>query len=167
MTINYRKSYGLHASSGIFFNHESPRRGLEFVTRKISYGVARIQIGLQNKLVLGNLEAKRDWGFAGDYVEAMWRMLQQETPDDYVIATGISHTVRDFVAAAFAYVGITDWQRYVEADPRLFRPVDIDELKGDASKAHRQLGWYPKVQFEELVSRMVESDLRQVTQEMK
>ena len=159
MTVNFRESYDLFACSGILFNHESPRRGLEFVTRKISLGVARIKLGLQDKLVLGNLDAKRDWGFAGDYVEAMWLMLQQNQPDDYVIATGETHSVRDFVRTAFAHAGIDDWERYVETDPQFLRPAEVDLLIGDASKAHQQLGWKPRIQFEELVGMMVDSDL--------
>jgi len=158
-TVNFRESYQLFACSGILFNHESPRRGPEFVTRKISLGVTRIKLGLQDKLVLGNLDAKRDWGFAGDYVEAMWLMLQQDQPDDYVIATGETHSVRNFVHTAFAHVGIHDWERYVETDPQFLRPAEVDMLIGDASKARQQLGWEPRVKFEELVSVMVESDL--------
>lgn len=160
ITINFRESYNLFACSGILFNHESPRRGLEFVTRKISHGVARISLGLQRKLVLGNLDARRDWGFAGDYVEAMWLMLQQEQPDDYVVATGVSYSVRDFLIAAFAHVGITDWERYVEVDPHLFRPAEVDHLVGDASKARTCLGWQPRVTFEQLVKMMVEADVQ-------
>lgn len=160
ITTNFRESYNLFACSGILFNHESPRRGLEFVTRKISHAVARIKLGLQDKLVLGNLDAERDWGFAGDYVEAMWLMLQQDEPEDYVIATGRTHSVQDFVVAAFACAGIEDWQRYVETDSQFLRPAEVDQLIGDASKAHKQLGWQPRVSFEELVSMMVESDLR-------
>jgi GDPmannose 4,6-dehydratase len=167
MTVNYRESYGLYACSGILFNHESPRRGLEFVTRKISYAVARIKLGLQEKLVLGNLDARRDWGFAGDYVRAMWCILQQDEPDDYVVATGVAHSVRDFVVAAFTCVGIDDWQQYVEVDPRLFRPAEVDYLIGDASKARQQLRWHPLVTFEGLVSMMVESDLRRISQEVR
>ena len=159
-TVNYRESYNMYACSGILFNHESPRRGLEFVTRKISHGVARISLGLQEKLVLGNMDAHRDWGFAGDYVEAMWQMLQQSEPEDYVIATGVSHSVRAFVEAAFAYVGIDDWSRYVEVDPRLFRPAEVEYLLGDATKAQQKLGWTPKTTFEELVHMMVEHDLQ-------
>ena len=165
ITVNFRESYDLHASSGILFNHESARRGLEFVTRKISHGVARIKLGAQDKLVLGNLEARRDWGFAGDYVEAMWRMLQQEMPDDYVVATGETHSVREFAAAAFAAAGIADWERYVEVDPALFRPAEVDHLIGDASKARETLGWAPRVRFEELVAMMVEADLKLVARE--
>jgi GDPmannose 4,6-dehydratase len=164
ITVNFRESYDLYACSGILFNHESPRRGPEFVTRKISQAVARIKLGLQEKLVLGNLEAKRDWGFAGDYVEAMWLMLQQERPDDYVIATGETHSVREFVTTAFAHVGIQDWERYVETDPQFLRPAEVDLLIGDASKARTQLDWKPRVSFHELVSMMVESDLRYVAQ---
>lgn len=162
ITVNFRESYDLFACSGILFNHESPRRGLEFVTRKISHAVARIKYGLQEKMILGNLEARRDWGFAGDYVEAMWLMLQQEKPEDYVVATGTTHSVRDFVVAAFAHAGIKDWQKHVEVDPRFFRPAEVDQLVGDAKKAHRQLGWQPRVAFEELVCMMVESDLQLV-----
>src|SRR5213082_724362 len=163
ITVNFRESYNMFACSGILFNHESPRRGLEFVTRKISHGVARIQLGLQDKLVLGNLDAQRDWGFASDYVEAMWQMLQQDKPDDYVIATGTTHSVRDFAVTAFAHVGIHDWQRYVEIDPQLYRPAEVDRLIGDASKARQRFGWRPRVTFEELVSMMVENDLQQVS----
>lgn len=161
ITVNFRESYNLFACSGILFNHESPRRGLEFVTRKISRSVARIKLGLQEKLVLGNLDAQRDWGFAGDYVEAMWLMLQQDMPDDYVIATGTMHSVRDFVIAAFSHAGIENWQRYVEVDPQFFRPAEVDQLIGDASKARQKLGWQPKITFKELVQMMVESDLQQ------
>ncbi len=166
ITTNFRESYDMFACSGILFNHESPRRGVEFVTRKISRSVARIKHGLQDKLMLGNLDAERDWGFAGDYVEAMWLMLQQEKPEDYVIATGQTHSVRDFVKAAFASAGIKDWQKYVEIDPQFFRPAEVDQLIGNASKARKQLGWQPRVSFEELVYMMVESDLRQVTDQL-
>jgi GDPmannose 4,6-dehydratase len=159
MTINYRESYGMHASSGILFNHESPRRGPEFVTRKISEAVARIKLGVQDELVLGNLDAERDWGFAGDYVEAMWLMLQQPTADDYVIATGQAHSIRDFLDAAFSHVGIDDWTPYVRQDPRFMRPAEVDHLIGDASKAREVLGWKPKVSFRELVALMVDADL--------
>lgn len=158
-TVNFRESYQMFACSGLLFNHESPRRGPEFVTRKISLAVARIKLGLQKKLVLGNLDAKRDWGFAGDYVEAMWLMLQQDQPKDYVIATGETHSVRDFVRTAFAHAGIDDWERYVETDPQFLRPAEVDLLIGDASKAHQNLGWKPRVKFEELVGMMIESDL--------
>jgi GDPmannose 4,6-dehydratase len=166
-TVNFRESYQMFACSGILFNHESPRRGHEFVTRKISSGIARIKNGLQHKLVLGNLEAQRDWGFAGDYVEAMWRILQQDSPEDFVIATGVMHSVRDFVKAAFEYADISDWEQYVEIDPQLFRPAEVDQLIGDASKAQKKLGWYPKITFEQLVAMMVESDLKRVSSETK
>jgi GDPmannose 4,6-dehydratase len=159
MTINYRESYGMHASSGILFNHESPRRGVEFVTRKVSTAVARIALGTQDSLVLGNLEARRDWGFAGDYVEAMWRMLQQETADDYVVATGQTHSIRDLLDVAFAHVGVEDWSGLVTQDKSLLRPAEVDLLVGDASKAHEELGWTPRVRFEELVRMMVDHDL--------
>lgn len=159
MTINYRESYDLFACSGILFNHESPRRGLEFVTRKITHTVASIKLGIQDKLVLGNLDARRDWGFAQDYVKAMWQMLQQEQPDDYVIATGVSHSVRDFVSTAFASVGINDWQRYLEVNTELLRPAEVDHLVGDATKASQRFGWHATVTFENLVRIMVESDI--------
>jgi len=165
ITVNFRESYDIFACSGILFNHESPRRGIEFVTRKISHAVASIRLGLQKKIVLGNLDARRDWGFAGDYVEAMWQILQQDTAEDYVIATGVSHSVRDFVVAAFACVDIDDWQRYVEVDTSLFRPAEVDFLIGDASKARTDLGWQPKVTFEELVRMMVENDLQALAHE--
>ena len=160
MTINYRESYGFHANSGILFNHESPRRGPEFVTRKVSQSVARIVAGKQDTLVMGNLDAQRDWGFAGDYVKAMWLMLQQEIADDYVIATGKTHSVRDLVATAFAAGGINNWEDYVSSSPDLLRPADIASLVGDPSKAKAQLGWEPETTFEELVAVMVEHDLR-------
>ncbi|MDP8955493.1 MAG: GDP-mannose 4,6-dehydratase [Actinomycetota bacterium] len=159
ITVNYREAYGLFAVSGILFNHESPRRGMEFVTRKVTNAAARIKLGLQNELSLGNLDSKRDWGFAGDYVRAMWQMLQQPDPDDYVIATGGTHSVREFVELAFREVGIDDWERHVAVDQRFFRPADVDQLVGDASKARRVLGWEPRVTFEELVSMMVRHDL--------
>ena len=158
-TVNYRESYGLHASSGICFNHEGPRRGLEFVTRKVSNGVARIKLGLQEKITLGNIEAARDWGYAGDFVEAMWLMLQQEEPDDYVIATGETHTIRELLELAFAAAGIDGWEKYVESDERFMRPAEVDILTGDAGKARDRLGWEPKVSFPELVKMMVEADL--------
>ena len=158
-TVNYRESYGMFACSGILFNHESPRRGLEFVTRKVTNAVARIALGLQDEVALGNLDAKRDWGYAGDYVEAMYLMLQQPEPDDFVIATGKTHAVRDFVRLAFAAAGIDDWERYVRIDPRFFRPAEVDLLVGDATKARRVLGWEPKMAFEELVTTMVAHDL--------
>ncbi|MEO9324234.1 GDP-mannose 4,6-dehydratase [Nocardioides sp. C4-1] len=159
MTINYRESYGMHASSGILFNHESPRRGPEFVTRKVSQAVARIHLGLQDELVMGNLDAERDWGFAGDYVEAMWLMLQQPVADDYVIGTGETHSVREFVETAFAHVGIDDWERFVRFDERFVRPAEVDQLIGDAAKARDVLGWKPRVSFTELVSLMVQADI--------
>jgi len=158
MTVNYRESYGLFACNGILFNHESPRRGETFVTRKIAKAVARIKVGVQDKLFLGNLDARRDWGYAGDYVDAIWMMLQQPKPTDYVIATGETHSVRDFLDEAFAYVDL-DWKKYVEIDPRYYRPVEVDLLQGDASKAKRELGWEPNVRFKELVRMMVDSDL--------
>jgi GDPmannose 4,6-dehydratase len=158
-TVNYREAFGLFACNGILFNHESPRRGETFVTRKITRAVARIAAGLQDKLYLGNLEAKRDWGYAGDYVEAIWRMMQQDHAEDYVIATGATHSVREFVALAFSHVGL-DWERYVEIDPRYFRPTEIDLLQGDASKARSKLGWQPTTRFEELVKIMVDADIR-------
>jgi GDPmannose 4,6-dehydratase len=163
MTINYRESYGLHASSGICFNHEGPRRGLEFVTRKITNGIARIKLGLQDSISLGNIDSARDWGYAGDFVEAMWLMLQQDEPDDYVIATGETHTVREFLEVAFARAGFDDWESYVRRDPRFERPAEVDLLMGDPSKAHRQLGWKPRVNFEELVTMMYEADLAEET----
>ncbi len=159
MTINYRESYGMHASSGILFNHESPRRGPEFVTRKVSQAVARIALGLQDELVLGNLDAKRDWGFAGDYVEAMWLMLQQDQADDYVVATGETHSIEELLSVAFEVAGITDWRRFVRQDERFMRPAEVDLLIGDPSKAQSVLGWTPKVTFPELVRMMVENDL--------
>ena len=158
-TMNYREAYGLFATSGICFNHESPRRGMEFVTRKISNGVARIKLGLQETITLGNTDAARDWGFAGDFVEAMWLMLQQDEPDDFVIATGETHSVREFIALAFAAAGIEDWEHLVKADPRFMRPAEVDTLTGDASKAHAVLGWKPKTTFPQLVESMVEADL--------
>jgi GDPmannose 4,6-dehydratase len=161
LTRNYREAYGLHASSGILFNHEGPRRGFEFVTRKITHGVARIKAGLQQELQLGNLDAIRDWGFAGDYVRAMWLMLQQDTPDDYVVATGAAHTVREFAAVAFGIVDLK-WQEYVRVDPRFFRPAEVHVLKGDAGKARRKLAWQPTVAFEQLVEMMVRADLELV-----
>jgi len=161
LTVNYRESYGMFACSGILFNHESPRRGLEFVTRKVTDGVARIKLGLAKELRLGNLEAKRDWGFAGDYVKAMWLMLQQERPDDYVIATGQTHSVRELAEEAFGCAGL-DWQKYVVQDPALIRPAEVDLLVGDATKAKRILGWVPEVDFRGLVRMMVEADLQRL-----
>jgi GDPmannose 4,6-dehydratase len=163
ITVNYRESYGLFAVSGILFNHESARRGLEFVTRKISDGVARIKLGLADELRLGNLESKRDWGFAGDYVEAMWLMLQQDEPSDYVVATGEEHSVREFVEIAFEHAGL-DWERHVVTDPAFLRPAEVDHLVGDASKARSALGWQPKVSFRELVEMMVDADLEHLSQ---
>ena len=160
-TVNYRESYGLHASSGICFNHEGERRGLEFVTRKVTNSMARIKLGLQNSITLGNLDSTRDWGYAGDYVEAMWLMLQQDEPDDYVIATGETHTIRELLDTAARDAGYDDWQRLVNRDERFERPAEVDILTGDASKAHEKLGWVPKVSFEELVRRMYEHDLKE------
>ena len=158
ITVNYRESYDLHASSGILFNHESPRRGLEFVTRKISYGATSIKLGLENKLALGNLDAKRDWGFAGDYVEAMWMMLQEDTPDDYVICTGTTHSVREFCEVAFSHLGLS-YEDHVVVDEKFFRPAEVDLLVGDYSKAAKKLQWKPQTTFEELVTMMVDADM--------
>jgi GDPmannose 4,6-dehydratase len=162
ITVNYRESHGLFAVSGICFNHEGARRGLEFVTRKISDGVARIKLGLAEELRLGNLDAKRDWGFAGDYVEAMWLMVQQDEPSDYVIATGEEHSVREFVEIAFEHASL-DWERHVVTDPAFLRPAEVDHLVGDASKAREQLGWEPKVSFRQLVEMMVDADLARLS----
>jgi GDPmannose 4,6-dehydratase len=162
--VNYREAYGLYLSNGILFNHESPRRGETFVTRKITRGLTRIKLGLQDKLYLGNLEARRDWGFAGDYVQSMWMMLQQPEPDDYVVATGESHSVREFLELAASICGV-DWEKHVESDPRYLRPTEVDALCGDSSKAREKLGWAPKVTFPELVHMMVESDLELAQQE--
>jgi GDPmannose 4,6-dehydratase len=161
ITVNYRESYNLFAVSGMLFNHESPRRGLEFVSRKVTNGVARIKLGLDDSLPMGNLDAQRDWGFAGDYVRAMWQMLQQDQPDDYVIATGISHSVRELIEIAFGRVGL-DWQKYVRVDPALLRPAEVDHLLGDPSKAKKQLGWTPAVNFKQLIEMMVDADLERV-----
>ena len=158
ITVNYRESYDLFAASGILFNHESPRRGLEFVTRKVTDGVARIKLGLADSLSLGNLDAQRDWGFAGDYVRAMWLMLQQDKPGDYVIATGVSHSVQELVQTAFEHVGL-DWREHVKTDPRFLRPAEVDHLIGDSSRAREQLGWQPNVDFSGLVTMMVDADL--------
>jgi GDPmannose 4,6-dehydratase len=158
-TVNYREAYGIFTCNGILFNHESPRRGEAFVTRKITLGAARIKLGLQDELTLGNLDAMRDWGFAGDYVEAMWRMLQQDRPDDYVIATGECHSVREFLEEAFGYLSL-DWQRYVVTNPYYLRPSEVDLLQGDASKSKRVLGWTPKTGFRELVRMMVDADMK-------
>jgi GDPmannose 4,6-dehydratase len=163
ITVNYRESYNLFAVSGILFNHESPRRGLEFVTRKVSDGVARIKLGLADTLSLGNLDAHRDWGFAGDYVRAMWLMLQQDRPDDYVVATGVSHSVRELVELACEHVGL-DWKALVRQDPKLLRPAEVDHLIGDSSKARQQLGWTPEVDFQALVGLMVDADIRRLSE---
>jgi GDPmannose 4,6-dehydratase len=163
ITVNYRESYGLFACSAMAFNHESPRRGMEFVTRKVTYRVAQIKCGLASKLPMGNLEAKRDWGFAGDYVDAMWRILQQSEAEDFVLATGRTHSIRQLLEVAFASVGL-DWEKYVEIDPKLIRPAEVDFLCGDATKAREKLDWQPKVSFEELIKMMVEADLEAVRQ---
>ncbi|WP_420453104.1 GDP-mannose 4,6-dehydratase [Ilumatobacter sp.] len=159
IVVNYRESYGLHASSGILFNHEGPRRGLEFVTRKVTNAAARISLGLQHELVMGNLDSKRDWGYAGDYVKGMWMMLQQDEPDDYVLATGQTHSIEELVDLAFGEVGIDDWSSYVRQDPKFYRPAEVDLLIGDASKARDVLGWEPEVDFETLVRMMVANDV--------
>jgi len=164
ITVNYRESYDLFAVSGILFNHESPRRGLEFVTRKVTDGVARIKLGLADSLSLGNLDAHRDWGFAGDYVRAMWLMLQHDRPDDYVIATGLSYSVRDLVQIAFSHAGL-DWENHVRVDPKLLRPAEVEHLIGDASKARRELGWVPSVDFKGLVEMMVDADLARLSRQ--
>jgi GDPmannose 4,6-dehydratase len=161
VTVNYRESYGLHASSGILFNHESPRRGETFVTRKITRAIAHILCGLQHKLYLGNIEAKRDWGYAKEYVEAMWLMLQQDEPDDYVIATNETHSVKEFLEVAFSHAGL-DWRKFVEIDEKYFRPAEVDLLKGDYSKAKKKLGWEPKTRFEDLVKLMANEDIRRL-----
>ena len=161
ITVNYRESYGLYAVSGILFNHESPRRGLEFVTRKVTDAVARIKLGKAKELRLGNLDAARDWGFAGDYVDAMWRMLQEDTPSDYVVGTGKKHTVRELCTAAFTHVGL-DWQKYVKVDPQFVRPAEVDLLLADASRARNELGWEPQVSFERLIQMMVDADLERL-----
>src|SRR5215813_8175201 len=166
ITVNYRESYDLFAVSGMLFNHESPRRGLEFVTRKVTDSVARIKLGLKDKMAIGNLDAHRDWGFAGDYVRAMYLMLQQDQPDDYVIATGISHSVRELIEIAFGHAGL-DWQKYVYQDPALLRPAEVDHLLGDSTKAQQQLGWKPRVNFKQLVEMMVDADLARVEKSMK
>jgi len=162
ITVNYRESYGLYAVSGILFNHESPRRGIEFVTRKVTDGVARIKLGLSSDLRLGNLDAQRDWGFAGDYVEAMWRMLQQPDPRDYVVGTGVTHSVQRLVEIAFAHVGL-DWQRHVKADPRFVRPAEVDLLLANPARVHKELGWSPTVPFRELVHMMLDADLARLS----
>jgi GDPmannose 4,6-dehydratase len=167
ITVNYRESYGIYACSGILFNHEGPRRGLEFVTRKISNTAARIKLGVEKELVMGNLDAKRDWGYAGDYVRAMWMMLQQDEPDDYVVATGETHSIEEFLTLAFEEVGLDDWHNYVRQDPRFFRPAEVDLLIGDPSKAREKLGWVPEVDFKSLVSMMVQNDLKIETARLK
>jgi GDPmannose 4,6-dehydratase len=166
ITVNYRESYGLHSSSGILFNHESPRRGETFVTRKITRAIAHIKLGLQNKLYIGNMEARRDWGYAPDYVRAMWAILQQDAPDDYVIGTGEAHSVREFLDLAFAHANL-DWREFVEVDPRYFRPAEVDHLLADASKARRVLGWEPSVTFKEIVRIMVDADLADVESKLR
>jgi|TARA_R100000234_G_scaffold111112_1_gene83923 GDPmannose 4,6-dehydratase len=159
ITKNYRESYDMFNVSGILFNHESERRGIEFVTRKITDGVAKIKLGLEDYITLGNLDSKRDWGYSPDYVESMWMMLQQDAPDDYVIATGVEHSIRDFLSAAFNSVDITDWEKYVKQDPRFMRPAEVAVLCGDSTKAREMLGWYPRTSFEQMVSKMVQNDL--------
>ena len=159
ITVNYRESYGIYACSGILFNHEGPRRGLEFVTRKISNTAARIKLGVEKELVMGNLDAKRDWGYAGDYVRAMWMMLQQPEPDDYVVATGETHSIEEFLTLAFEEVGLDDWHNYVRQDPRFFRPAEVDLLIGDPTKTREKLGWIPEVDFPSLVKMMVKNDM--------
>jgi len=166
MVKNYRESYGMFACNGILFNHESERRGIEFVTRKISNGVAKIKLDLADSIALGNLDAKRDWGYAPDYVEGMWRMMQQDEPDDYVLATGKSHSIRDFLEIAFDEAGIENWEDYVVQDPRFFRPAEVEVLRGDATKAEKILGWTPKTTFEQLVRKMVRSDLALIQQRL-
>jgi GDPmannose 4,6-dehydratase len=166
ITVNYRESYNLFACSGILFNHESPRRGLEFVTRKVTDGVARIKLGLADSLAMGNLDARRDWGFAGDYVRAMWLMLQQDQPDDYVVATGKTHHVKDLVELAFSYAGL-DWQKYVKIDPRFIRPAEVDLLVGEPKKAIETLGWTPEVDFEGLIHMMVDADIQRLSRETR
>jgi len=162
IAVNYRESYNMFVCCGILFNHESPRRGIEFVTRKISDGVARIKLGMANELILGNLDSKRDWGYAADYVEAMWLMLQQDQPEDYVISTGETHSVKDFVAAAFAHVGIEDWESYVKQDPCFMRPAELNTLQGNSKRAENRLGWKPKVNFQKLVGMMVDADMQRL-----
>jgi GDPmannose 4,6-dehydratase len=162
ITVNYRESYNLYAVSGILFNHESPRRGIEFVTRKVTDGVARIKLGLARQISLGNLDARRDWGFAGDYVDAMWRMLQQPSPEDYVIGTGKTHSVRELVEAAFSHVGL-EWEEHVVTNPKFMRPAEVDLLLADPSKARQELGWIPKVDFQQLIAMMVDADLERLS----
>jgi GDPmannose 4,6-dehydratase len=165
ITVNYRESYGMHASNGILFNHESERRGETFVTRKITRALAAIHLGLQDKLFLGNLDAKRDWGYAPDFTDAMWRMLQQDEPDDYVIATGEMHSVRDFLEEAASHLGM-DWEKHVEIDPKYYRPAEVDALQGDPSKAREKLGWEPKVTFKELVQIMIDADVKAIEDQL-
>jgi GDPmannose 4,6-dehydratase len=162
ITKNYRESYNMFACSGILFNHESERRGLEFVTRKISNGVAQIYLGLNDSIILGNLDAKRDWGYAPDYVQAMWLMLQQDTPDDYVIATGQTRSIREFLIQAFNVVGITNWENFIKQDPKFMRPAEVDILRGDYTKANTKLGWAPSTSFDEMVQKMVLNDIEQL-----
>ena len=163
ITKNYRESYNMFATSGILFNHESERRGIEFVTRKITDGVAKIHLGLQDKIILGNLDSYRDWGYSPDYCEAMWLMLQQDTPDDYVIATGETHSIREFLDVAFKHIGMTEWDKYVGQDPRFMRPAEVDVLRGDSSKALSELGWKPKTSFRQLVEKMVKNDIKRLS----
>jgi GDPmannose 4,6-dehydratase len=163
MTVNFKESYGLFCTSGILFNHESPIRGIEFVTRKISDGVARIKLGLAKEIRLGNIESKRDWGFAGDYAEAMWLMLQQKEPDNFIISTGIDHSIKDFLEIAFGHVGIKDWKKYIKIDPRFKRPAELFTLQGKSDKAHKILGWKPKIKFEELVKMMIDADMKRLS----
>jgi GDPmannose 4,6-dehydratase len=165
ITVNYRESYGIFCCSGILFNHESPRRGLEFVSRKVTHAAAKIKLGLQKELMMGNLDARRDWGFAGDYVEAMWLMLQQDEPDDYVVATGLSHSVKDLIQVAFDHLEL-DWKKHVMSEPKLFRPAEVDYLLGDPTKSKKKLGWQPKLSFEELIRKMVDHDV-QLNQKVK
>ena len=163
MTVNFRESYSMYTSNGILFNHESPLRGKEFVTRKITDGVARIKLGLQDKILLGNLDAKRDWGFAGDYVKAMHQMLQQDEPDDYVICTGIQNSIRDLCAIAFEHAGISDWQNKIESDPRFKRPAELHSLHGSSAKAKQKLGWTPTMTFEDMIKNMVDEDIKRLS----
>lgn len=163
MAVNYRESYGMFVCCGILFNHESPRRGIEFVTRKITDGVARIKLGIAKEIVLGSLDSQRDWGFAGDYVESMWMMLQHETPDDYVISTGVTHSVKDFVETAFNAAGIKDWQKYIKQDPTFMRPAELFVLQGSSKRAENKLGWKPKVNFEQLIKMMVDEDIKRLS----
>ena len=167
ITINYRESYDMFACSGILFNHESERRGIEFVTRKITDGVARIHLGLEKYITLGNLDAKRDWGYSPDYVEAMWLMLQQDTPNDYVISTGKTHSIKEFLSYAFEHIGITDWSQYVKQDPRYMRPAEVDVLLGDSTKAQTELGWKPKTSLKEMVGKMVANDIEKLKNEIR